>query len=156
MKHYVIVHHWMLQCLVHVLLSLLQVCTATISEHQSELLSIAVDIHLFCVLSDTLVSWSAGIRMEQLWPKAVHRQIHAKQPLDWIRWVVGRYLVGASVSKHLLGAAMQYCTKFTGQFQQWVHTSLVLAPDSEDRRHLCRCLTLATLSPFQCSYIVLY
>ena len=62
----------------------------TISEHQWELSSIVVDIHLFHVLLDTLISWSAGVRMERFWLKAVHRQVHAKQLLFGIRWVVGR------------------------------------------------------------------
>ena len=62
---------------------------ATISEHQWELSSVVVDIQLFCVLSDILISWSAGIRMEWMWPKAFHRQIHAKQLLvgAWVSYI---------------------------------------------------------------------
>ena len=39
---------------------------AAIREHQWELSSVVVDIELFHLLLDTLVSWSAGIRMERL------------------------------------------------------------------------------------------
>ena len=38
----------------------------TIRENEWELLSVVVDIHLFHVLSDTLISWSAGVRMKRL------------------------------------------------------------------------------------------
>ena len=37
---------------------------ATITEHQWELLPVAVDVQLFLVLLNALISWSAGIRME--------------------------------------------------------------------------------------------
>ena len=43
------------------------------------------------VLSDTLFRRSAGIRMERVWPKAVHHQIHAKQLLVGIRWLVRKF-----------------------------------------------------------------
>ena len=86
---------------------------ATISEHQWELSSVVGDIQLFHVLSDTLISWSAGVRMERLWPKAVHSQIHAKQPLVGIRWVVGRWLVRASVSSVVLSSQSSFNNEST-------------------------------------------
>ena len=49
------------------------------------------------VLSDTLISWSAGIILEHLWPKAVHRQIRAKATIDRDQMGGREMLVGASV-----------------------------------------------------------
>ena len=56
------------------------------------------DTQLFRVLSDTLISWSAGDTMEQLWPKAVHHQIRAKATVGRDQ-MGGREIVGRSISK---------------------------------------------------------
>ena len=53
----------------------------TINEHQWEVVNCCRDIQLFRVLLNTLISWSACVRMERIWPNAVHHQMHAKQLL---------------------------------------------------------------------------
>ena len=79
------------------------------------------NIQLFSVLSDTLISWSAGIITEQLWPKAVHRQIPASQLLVRIRWVVGRWLVRASVSSVVLSTQCSLRWAISSNLKQFQH-----------------------------------
>ena len=126
------------------LLSLLQVLSCRNNQRRTLVGSSCRNIQLFRVLSDTLISWSAGVRMEQLWPKAVHHQIRAKQSLVRIRWVVGRWLVGASVSSVVLSTqGSLHCSN---------ESTKVSAPDSEDMRRLCRCLTPLSLIGLRCTH----
>ena len=84
--------------------------------------------------------------MEWLWPKTVHHEIHCTCKSTVGLDQIGARLVGASVSSVVLRS----------QGSLNIESAMVLAPDSEDRRHLSKCLTPATPSPFQSSYIVLY
>ena len=61
----------------------------TINEHQWELKSAVIEIQLFRVIGHT----RQLVRRREngaIMAKAIYRQIHAKQPLVGIRWVVGR------------------------------------------------------------------
>ena len=74
MKHYIIMHR------VYVYYCPFYRCpvAVTIKEYQWVVVICCRDIQLFRVLLDTLISWSTRVRMERIWPNAVHRQIHTK------------------------------------------------------------------------------
>ena len=91
-----------------------------------------------------LVCWQLKLRV---WPKAVHFQIHAQRATvkTGSDGRQGIFLAEHWWARHYFHLFSAASVVLSTQDSFYNESALVLGPDSEDGRHLCRCLTSLSL-----------
>ena len=138
MKHYVIIHHWVLQCLLHVLLSLLQVCSCRNHQQTPVGLIPRCSRHsvVSCVIGHTrqLICWRQnGVILSKGCP-----------PPDTCKATVGRDQMGGrapTVALHVSGGGQPLATITPSWCQR---TSWRVCPITHETTE---CLLQQTITP---------
>ena len=104
------------------------------------------------MFSDTLISWSAGVRCKDVATGCPPPDTRSRATV-YRDQMGGREIVGQSTSKqHYFVLFSAAGAVLSTQSSIYCEPAIVSAPDSQDRRHLCRCLAPLSLTSAVSTY----